>query len=206
MSPTKTGWNRVVPATNSGVRKSPSSFIFGIPSKNSGNTGTSRTMDAKRLKKSSSGPNTRLGPEDGGAGERLPDGGFARRLGARIRGRRGGIGADRRDVEQVRGAGIRRCPGDAIGRCDVDGVEVLPAALVKDAGEIDDGVGPGHGAADRGLVPHVGLDRDDLADIAAGGVEIRRAPAAGSRRGCRSPPAPAAGRYDGRGTRSRRRS
>ena len=61
MSPTKTGWNRVVPASNSGVRKSPSSFIFGMPSKNSGSTGTRRTMDAKRLKKSSSGPNTRLG-------------------------------------------------------------------------------------------------------------------------------------------------
>ena len=61
MSPTKTGWKRVVPASNSGVRKSPSSFMRGSPSKKSGSTGTSRTMEAKRLKKSSSGPNTRLG-------------------------------------------------------------------------------------------------------------------------------------------------
>ena len=65
------------------------------------------------------------------------------------------------------GAGIRRRARDAVGRCHVDGVEGLPAALVEDAGEIDHRIRAGDGAADRRLVAHVGLDRNDLADIAA---------------------------------------
>ena len=107
MSPTKTGWKRVVPATNSGVRKSPSSFIFGIPSKNTGKTGTRRTMDAKRLKKSSSGPNTRLGLKTVASGKASLTLASPGGLGARILRRRGRIGADRRDVQQV---GRRRHP------------------------------------------------------------------------------------------------
>ena len=64
-------------------------------------------------------------------------------------------------------AGLRCSPGDAVGRRHVDRVKVLPAALVEDAGQIDDGVCAGNGASDRLLVPHVGLDRHDLADTAA---------------------------------------
>ena len=64
-------------------------------------------------------------------------------------------------------ASLRRGPRDAVGRCHVDGVEVLPAALVEDAGQVDDGVRAGDGTPDRVLVPHVGLDRHNLADTAA---------------------------------------
>ena len=49
----------------------------------------------------------------------------------------------------------------------MDGIEILPAALVENAGQIDDGVHACDGAPHGLLVPHVGLDRYDLADIAA---------------------------------------
>ena len=67
----------------------------------------------------------------------------------------------------MRGARVCRSTRDAIGRRHVDGVEVLPAALVEDAGQIDDRVRACDGASDRLFVTHVGLDRHDLADIAA---------------------------------------
>ena len=128
-------------------------------------------MDAKRLKKSSSGPNTRLGRKMVASGNASLIVGLAGGLGARVFRGRGGIGADRRHVEQVGRAGLRRGARDAVGRCHVDGVEGLAAAFVEDAGEIDDRVGACDGAADRGLVPHVGQHRNDLADIAAGAQE-----------------------------------
>ena len=61
MSPTKTGWKRVVPATNSGVRKSPSSFIFGSPSKNHGQDRDQPHHGREAVEEVVLGPNTRLG-------------------------------------------------------------------------------------------------------------------------------------------------
>ena len=40
----------------------------------------------------------------------------------------------------MRGAGLRRSPRNTVGRRHVDGIKILPAALVEDAGQIDDRV------------------------------------------------------------------
>ena len=74
-------------------------------------------------------------------------------------------------MDQVRGAGLRCRAGDALCRRDVDGVEGLPAALVEDAGEIDDRVSAGDSAAHGVVVADIGLHRCDRAHIAAGAEE-----------------------------------
>ena len=56
--------------------------------------------------------------------------------------------------------------GDGAGAEFMHGGEFLPAALMQDGNEIDDMVGPLHGAVDRPAHPHIGLYRLDLAYVA----------------------------------------
>jgi ribonuclease D len=69
-------------------------------------------------------------------------------------------------MEEVRDAGVPCHPRDAIRGFDVNGRESLLAALVEEPSQVDDRVDTVDGPTDGLFVPHIGLYRDDLADIA----------------------------------------
>ena len=66
-------------------------------------------------------------------------------------------------VNSVLGARL----GDAFCHLDIDELEILPLLqLVPGAEQVDDHVGPLHGARDRVAVGDVVRQRDDLAEVA----------------------------------------
>ncbi len=80
---------------------------------------------------------------------------------ARIRRPRPGIGADAGDEDEARDAGRHRLPRYCLGAVLVHGLEGHAALLDIGRDRVDDGVGPGDGRRDRGLVAHVDAnDRD----------------------------------------------
>jgi hypothetical protein len=105
--------------------------------------------------------------EDDGAGDRLEHRLFALRLAAGVARRRIQIGADRRDVGEMRDAGGARRLGDGAGAEDVKRVETLASGLRDHRDEVDDRIGALDGAVDRPAVAEIGLDRVDPAHAAA---------------------------------------
>ena len=134
----------------------------------SGSTGDSRAIAAKRLKKSSSVPKTIEGRRITAAGKAARTAGLALGLGAGVGAGAVGVGADGGDVDE------RPTPSSAAMRAmrpapsAMHRLEALLAALGQDADAVDHRVGAGDGAAGRGVVADVGLDRLDLADDAVG--------------------------------------
>ena len=107
-----------------------------------------RASAAKRLKKSSSGPNTidgrmMVAPLCAAKTSRSPSA-----FDARIMRRRIGVGADGRDVDQRRAGGV--CGArHGFGARGLHGIEALAAALEQDADQIDDDIGIAHRRRDR---------------------------------------------------------
>ena len=95
-------------------------------------------MRAKRLKKSSSGPNTMLGPQDRGVRERRPQRRLARGLGAGIERRASGgpRRSPRRGPRRPRPR-LRRGLGDLARQAACRRCELALAALEQDADQVD---------------------------------------------------------------------
>src|SRR3546814_18094068 len=89
---------------------------------------------------------------------------LARRLGAGVERRGGRRGADRRDMDETRGAGCRRRLGDPARALMVDRGEGRLDFLVKDAEQIDHVVRLVERPPDGRVVPYVREDRADLDD------------------------------------------
>ncbi len=69
--------------------------------------------------------------------------------------------------------GSRRFLGNRPRALGLHGLELLAAALMEDADQIDDGIGACDGARDRGAIPHIGGDGCHLPDDARGLQEQR---------------------------------
>ena len=75
------------------------------------------------------------------------------------------IGADRRDVNELRAGGLGG-ERHRLGAFGLHRVETLPAALEQDADQVDDDVGVAHRRLNRLRVAQIGLHRMDLPDPA----------------------------------------
>ena len=135
------------------------------PPPTSGSAGANRASDAKRLKKSSSGPNTTDGRSTVADGTAAPHQRLADALGAGIGGDRVLVGADRRHMHHPRAVGRRR-QRHRFGAARLDRIETLASALEQDADQVDHHVGAARRRIDRTGVAQIGLHRVDLADPA----------------------------------------
>ena len=104
-------------------------------------------------------------PHDRGLGQRGKNPLLAFRLRLRIVRRRVRVGADRRDVNELRAGGLGG-ERHRLGALGLHRVETLPAALEQDADQVDDDVGVAHRRRNRLRVAQIGLHRVDLPDPA----------------------------------------
>src|SRR2546425_5430266 len=120
-------------------------------------------MSASVPNSASPGPNIALGRTNRGALERLSDYELAATARPDVRRPRLRIGADPGDEHEPRDAGASRLLREPLGAFLVHRPESHAGLLDIGRDGVDDGVGPGHGGGDRGLVAHVGAqDRDTL--------------------------------------------
>jgi hypothetical protein len=97
------------------------------------------------------------------ARERLSDYELAATARPNVRRPRPRIGADPGDEHEPRDAGSRRLLRDSLGALLMHRLESHAARLDIGGNGVDDGVNPGYGGGDRGLVAHVGAeDRDSV--------------------------------------------
>ena len=115
----------------------------------------SRAMAAKRLVRSSSGPNTSDGRTIVACGKRLAHRLLALGLGAAVGGLRLEAGADRRDLDQRPDAEFRRHLGDVARAFDVHGAHLR----AEDAAQIYDRGGAVNGVADAVAIGDVRASR-----------------------------------------------
>ncbi len=107
-------------------------------------------------------------PDDGGLGESLAHRGLALCLAAGVFGLGAGIGCDRRNLDQAADSGFAREAGNTPGAKVMQRIEGLAATFLQHTDEVHGRVGAFQRGQDRSIVPHVGLDRYDLTDIAHG--------------------------------------
>ena len=69
-------------------------------------------------------------------------------------------------MDEVGDAGLGGGAGDGARAEDVQGLEILPVALIEHRDQVDHGLGALQRGGDGGRIAHIGLHRMDLADAA----------------------------------------